>query len=345
MSLITVRIRGPDGVSSAQLSHDDTLSALQLVIEHKTGIPQHRQELRTGFPPKPLATDISGESTLKSIGINAGEQIVVAEAAADIASNATSSQARSVSTPTSAPAPPPVMQKEQPRSPPTMAPLRSGLRSVPVDGGNLILRVVPDDNSCLYSSSGLLLEPGRDNVATYLRQIVADEIRANPDTWSDAMLGRPRAEYVSTILSKNSWGGAIELSILAQRYQVEICSIDVQTGRIDRFGYGNGYSSLCFVVYSGIHYDALTFSFMDPETAASSLEFDILKFESGSEQAQAITRAALELVSQLRKEHAYTDAATFTLKCEQCGTAIVGEKDARAHAMQTGHTQFGEYDG
>ena len=55
--------------------------------------------------------------------------------------------------------------------------------------------------------------------------------------------------------------------------------------------------------------------------------------------------AAQELVAQLRKEHQYTDAATFTLKCEVCGKAIVGEKEARAHAEETKHSRFGEYDG
>ncbi|KAK4053047.1 ubiquitin-specific protease otu1 [Microbotryomycetes sp. JL201] len=284
MSPITVRIRGPAGVSSAQINDDDTLASLQLTVKDKTGIDPDRQELRTGFPPKFIPTDTPSSEKLSSLGIKSGEQIVAAEGAVRRTLHATALVS-------AAPTPPMpavgtssvVSQSEQSSSEFSRA--TTELKSIPVDGGHLILR------------------------------------------------------------SKNAWGGAIELSILADRYQVEICSIDVQTGRMDRFGDGKGYSSQCFLVYSGIHYDALTFSFVGPDIAAESLEFDVLKFESGSEQARAVTQAALELVSRLRKEHAYTDAATFTLKCEQCGAAIVGEKDARAHAMQTGHTSFGEYDG
>lgn len=68
----------------------------------------------------------------------------------------------------------------------------------------------------------------------------------------DLLHSRPRQAYVDTILRPSSWGGAIELAIFAKRYQVELCSIDVQTGRIDRFGDGDGYSSMGIVVYSGI---------------------------------------------------------------------------------------------
>ena len=63
---------------------------------------------------------------------------------------------------------------------------------------------------------------------------------------------RPPSDYISTILSSNSWGGAIELSIFARHYETEIWSIDVKTGRIDRFGEGSGFLNFTLVVYSGI---------------------------------------------------------------------------------------------
>lgn len=53
--------------------------------------------------------------------------------------------------------------------------------------------------------------------------------------------------------------------------------------------------------------------------------------------------AALKLVAKLRASHSFTDTAGFTLKCEQCNTNLVGEKEAQAHATATGHTRFGEY--
>jgi ubiquitin thioesterase OTU1 len=45
----------------------------------------------------------------------------------------------------------------------------------------------------------------------------------------------PPPKYIDTISKPTSWGGAIELSILAKHYNTEIASVDVETGRIDRF--------------------------------------------------------------------------------------------------------------
>lgn len=54
-------------------------------------------------------------------------------------------------------------------------------------------------------------------------------------------------------------------------------------------------------------------------------------------------QAASKLAEKLREKRAFTNTATFTLRCEVCKTGLQGEKEARAHAAQTGHTSFGEY--
>ena len=67
----------------------------------------------------------------------------------------------------------------------------------------------------------------------------------------------PRSNYIATISNPTSWGGAIELGILAAHYRTEIASIDVETGRIDHFSPGeSGGVMRCILIYSGIHYDA-----------------------------------------------------------------------------------------
>ena len=67
----------------------------------------------------------------------------------------------------------------------------------------------------------------------------------------------PRSKYIDTISNPTSWGGAIELGILALQYRTEIASIDVETGRIDHFPPGeSGGAMRCILIYSGIHYDA-----------------------------------------------------------------------------------------
>lgn len=66
-----------------------------------------------------------------------------------------------------------------------------------------------------------------------------------------------RSKYIDTISKPTSWGGAIELGILALHYRTEIASIDVETGRIDHFPPGeSGGVMRCILIYSGIHYDA-----------------------------------------------------------------------------------------
>ena len=96
----------------------------------------------------------------------------------------------------------------------------------------------------------------------------------------------PPGQYIQTILKPMTWGGAIELGILARHYGVEIASIDVETGRIDRFSPSENKSTRmrCAVIYSGIHYDAASLA----PTA-----------DAPSEWHQT-------LFSIVRKRHAYT---------------------------------------
>jgi len=68
----------------------------------------------------------------------------------------------------------------------------------------------------------------------------------------------PPSQYIATILKPLTWGGAIELGILAVHYNTEIASIDVESGRIDRFSPPGGGSMRCILIYSGIHYDTAT---------------------------------------------------------------------------------------
>lgn len=177
---------------------------------------------------------------------------------------------------------------------------------------------MPDDNCCLFSSLSLICLPGQAPSTTVpsLRKVVAKAIEADPSTWSEAVLGRSPSSYVQTILKPESWGGGVELNILAKHFGTEICSVDVQSGRVDRFGEGEGRDTQVFVVYSGIHYDALTFSFAKPAPSSEfpppNLDFDTTRFPTAGGQADAIMSGALELATTLRKKHAYTDAANFT---------------------------------
>ncbi|CAO3597896.1 unnamed protein product [Absidia cylindrospora] len=208
--------------------------------------------------------------------------------------------------------------------------------SIAVREGFLVQRVMDDDNSCLFRSIGYVLERDSSTMVHALRQVVAQAIQDDPETYLDVLLGQPRSKYIEWIKKDTSWGGAIELSIFSKHYSVEIVSVDVQTGRMDRFGEG-AFKERVFILYSGIHYDALALSPMEN----CSTEFDETRFPVSNDDSLLV--AAQELASVLRRDHKYTDVANFSLKCENCQTGLVGEKDAQAHAMSTGHTNFVEY--
>jgi len=122
---------------------------------------------------------------------------------------------------------------------------------------------------------------------------------------------RPRDEYIRIILSPNSWGGAIELAILAAHYRTEIASIDVETGRIDRFGDATG-EGRALLIYSGIHYDAAVLA---PQPDAPP-DFCVSVVPSIGAEGERLLDALGELATKLRAKRAYTNTATFDLKCE-----------------------------
>lgn len=87
---------------------------------------------------------------------------------------------------------------------------------------------------------------------SHLWKVVAEGITNDPVTYNEGILGyfspvpchihlsqrtlrQSPQKYVSTILKPQTWGGAIELALLATHFQTEIASVDVETGRVDRF--------------------------------------------------------------------------------------------------------------
>ena len=133
-------------------------------------------------------------------------------------------------------------------------------------GFAVVRRIVPADNSCLFSSFAYVTTQSRGG-AQQLRQLIAETVAADPETYNEAFLGKTNAEYCAWILRPDSWGGAIELSILgekcvprmcvgqsmsgapdaapAHRFSKEICAADIQTKRIDRYGQARAARRAC----------------------------------------------------------------------------------------------------
>lgn len=84
--------------------------------------------------------------------------------------------------------------------------------------------------------------------AKKLREVIADAIKANPDEYSEVVLGKPPATYRDWILKPESWGGAIELSIFAKHYRTQIAAFDLTTARHQIFGQDGNYNQRVLLV-------------------------------------------------------------------------------------------------
>uniref|UniRef100_V5EQE8 Ubiquitin thioesterase OTU n=1 Tax=Kalmanozyma brasiliensis (strain GHG001) TaxID=1365824 RepID=V5EQE8_KALBG len=337
-----IRIRHPQGTTSFKVDDSSTtLAELQIYIAEQCGIAGADQELKVGYPPKALQLDSVDSAALLSsadVGIRKGEQVIVARKAGSRPISSYGLGARTLQDGLTARAP----SSTSSSSAAGAKSVTDGSVSVAIPSSpssRLSLKVVPDDNSCLFNSVGYLFSQrlGSD-VCKNLRETVASAIRSDPDAYPDIVLGQPREAYISKILSPQTWGGAIELSILSAHFQVEIDSIDVATGTVHRFGEDIAYENRGLVVYSGIHYDALTLIDDGNETTI----FPNLTALGLKEDEDEVLAAAKELCKELKRRRYYTDTASFSLKCKQCGKGLTGEKEAVQHAKQTGHGDFGE---
>nr|XP_027235322.1 ubiquitin thioesterase OTU1-like [Penaeus vannamei] len=158
--------------------------------------------------------------------------------------------------------------------------------------GILLKKVVPSDNSCLFASIYYLVKcvfhvKGFDmsqtslprtymkNLQNYdcaktnlagggeidtkelhaMRQVAATVIQSQPDVYSEALLEKSNSDYCKWILKETSWGGAIELSVFSNYYEIEIVALDAKTGVLNRFGEDKRFDHRMIVMYDGIHYD------------------------------------------------------------------------------------------
>ena len=359
-----IRIRGPAGQFTLSLPETATVRDLQSQIAKKVCITTF--DLKHGYPPKPLSLDLfEGATQLQHIGINLdGEQLIINEITkpthdalpekASIPSQSnkhpihstldTSNGSTSASfsfadvgaAPSSSLKSPykalPLARK------PTVSEMDAPEVPLPTYGATMVLRIMPDDNSCLFRAFNSAFFGAMDNMHE-LRSIIAQHIQANQDTYSAVVLEKDPDDYCRWIQTGDAWGGAIELDILSQHFGVEICSIDIQTLRVDK--YNEAAPLRCILVYSGIHYDAIAISPSNPphDVARASPDHDTKVFDSND---ALVLDAATELCRVLQGKHYYTDTASFKVRCNVCGKVSVGEQGATEHAVQTGHYDFGE---
>ncbi|XP_071484253.1 ubiquitin thioesterase OTU1-like [Diadema antillarum] len=313
---MAVMIKSKNGRKKLEgLTTESTVSHLLNKIFEFTRIPGKSQKLLHGYPPKPL--DTSDESLkLSSLPFKSGDMVIVEE-------DPTKKEVLSASSNS---------DKNQSDK------ITSGgreLKSKPPKG-ILTRRVVPADNSCLFVSIALLMEGGHTerSRALELRNLIVNVVSSNPEFYNEAFLGKPNLEYCQWIKNPDSWGGAIEISILSEFYETEMAVVDTQSVRVDKFGENRGYRHRIYLIYDNVHYDPLV-----RELGDDGKEVETVFLTDDDE----VLSQALELAAEAQRSRQYTDLTGFTLRCLVCNDGLRGQRQAQQHAMATGHTNFAEY--
>ncbi|KAM0717421.1 hypothetical protein Q7P37_007273 [Cladosporium fusiforme] len=345
------RVRGPQGVATISLEDSATWGELKANISEATSVPDF--DLKYGYPPKNFNTEsIDAATTLSSLEVNLnGEQLTVVphniQASLSNPMASGKHQPEAVLPPRGEASPPKHQPGDFPDQPLNLTrkkntSVESDPPEVPVPQleGVLALRVMPDDNSCMFRAlSSAVLGSALDGM-TELRSVVAQTIQANPELYTAGMLEKEPSDYCAWITREDSWGGGIELAILSQHFDIEIASINVQDLRVDRFNEGK--PTRCILVYSGIHYDVVAVTpFSGAEPEFDRKVFDVIRTGEDEMDGGAL-EAARELCKVLQSRHYYTDTHGFTVKCNQCGQSGTGQQWAVQHARGTGHGDFGE---
>eukprot|EP01064_Diplonema_japonicum_P033203 TRINITY_DN6494_c0_g1_i1.p1 TRINITY_DN6494_c0_g1~~TRINITY_DN6494_c0_g1_i1.p1 ORF type:complete len:347 (+),score=86.72 TRINITY_DN6494_c0_g1_i1:1039-2079(+) len=221
---IRVRIVGPNGQHDMSIDEGMPVGLFMKEVGTKTEVPSNAVRILMGFPPKPL--DLSDrKKTLKMLGVQSGEKLTVqkGEAGSVVKGNL------------------------------------GGKYIPPTDSKNSFTkREMPGDNSCLFHACNYVLNNKTRGSPVEMRNKIAEIVLSNPAKYTTEFLEQPNAYYAEWIKQKDTWGGAIELSILSFLHQTEIVALDVQTKRCYQYGEGENYTTRCFILYSGKHYDAMS---------------------------------------------------------------------------------------
>lgn len=312
---LNLRVKSATGMQIVKdVTTETTVSELKKSLGIMCSIEPFRLKIRSGFPPKVI--DVSNDLlTMNDMPFKSGDTLLVEEDKTVAASAGPSASTTA---------------KPQSDS-------LSSLWNAQLDktDGILTRKVVPANNSCLFTSINCCMNDGRldTEVAPLMREIIVGAVSHQPALYNEVFLGKPNAEYCQWILKGESWGGAIEISILSQYYSVEIDVVDTQSGRIDRFGEDVNYPTRIFLLYDGIHYDPLVMEPLDGFSACKTV------FPTADD---AVMIQALEIAAECKNSRQFTDTTNFDLRCLTCNKPLKGQREAQDHASKTGHTNFGE---
>ncbi|AET37750.1 ubiquitin-specific protease OTU1 Ecym_1530 [Eremothecium cymbalariae DBVPG len=314
-----LKISTPKGGNKViNLSNDATFE--DLIAEVKTTFGDISiGKVRYGYPLQTIDIEEQvGNILLMELGISSGERITVESKNSD-----KNTKHVGQTLPGSC-----ILRNEKQGGPESL-PDRISVRP----GVLLQVHEVPDDNSCLFHAISYAVY--KDMVVSYqFREVVANEILANPIEYSDSILGRPNLQYYEWILKSTSWGGAIEIAILSKYLKIAIFVLDIDAGRFEKFN-EDKYSKLMILAFSGIHYDTVEIFH------ESSKEVETI-FKVDDSETDTLLAKAAEVASKMKKAGLSFNTHKGHIKCNSCGVLLVGEREVAHHAESTGHVDFGQ---
>lgn len=305
---LTLGVKWQGKTHSVPLADDASAGDLQEAIEQKYGVVRSRQEVKCGFPPKPIDLSQAASTPLKDLGFRDRDRVELQEAPPPA--------------PEAGALPPGVPAPPQRTCPPL----------APDAVGDLERLVIPADNSCLFNSILTSLQLAEKITPLNLREVVRATILADPTRLGaeiQADSGKDSLAYADWIAKPDSWGGFIDLHILSGYLGVQICAICIRTLRVENFPNEAVGDARIFVLFDGIHYDCIV--------TVGGAKAGIFSTKDDLTLSKAVAVAL-----DLQEKKQFTDTANFTLQCQHCFKLLTGEADAQKHAKETGHFNFQE---
>ncbi|KAI0836798.1 OTU-domain-containing protein [Hypoxylon sp. FL0890] len=343
-----IRYRGPQGGGTLELPDDATVQDLLSKLKDELGFADVIVTVKYGWPPKALSTNET-DTSLKSLGLDREILTVVPGPQETQQQQAGAAQAASTSATVPATVPeapaaaafPGVQSSSQNQGTQSIKDQNVSV-FMPETSSSLVLRVMPDDNSCLFTAVGGALRGLRSGAdenldAPSLRRLVVNHIRANTDKYNAAILGKSPEDYCNNMLKPDVWGGDIELSVISEVFKIEVCVVDVKSGTLYSIGAGNGYEMRCVLVYSNVHYDRVAEIFVEGQ---EEMDFDVTRWSVAS--SDHVIEHTKEMCGKLKAAHYYTDTSDFVVRCNECKWIGQGEKALAQHSLATGHTSISE---
>lgn len=216
----------------------------------------------------------------------------------------------------------------------------------PLKNLRIIKRKMAGDNSCLFHALHDMLRVYDVESPYSLRELVSNTIMKNPTKYATFLSKSPK-EYAQWITNEASWGGAVEVSIVAKHFGIEIDTIDVQRlasipfnhppdpADIERDPYYDGNESnptaRGIVCFTGTHYDLFAFNSRED----SPMHTDVTLF---SMEDPVPLQMALEVCKNMNQRGSYSD--NVEKFCKICNAKLIGNRGVLEHGNKTGHFSF-----